>query len=68
MILGCLHFATDTTAFAQQRTFTDISGKFHVNGEFVELNGEIVVLQTTDGKQISVSLYKLSDADLLHRD
>lgn len=49
---------------AQQRTWKDTSGKFSVQAELVEVTDESVVLKRTDnGKQISVPLGRLSQAD-----
>ncbi len=45
------------------RTWTDDSGVFTVEAELVEIVGDRVRLQRTNGKVITVPLEKLSDAD-----
>lgn len=54
-----------TTAAAQGvvRTWSDASGKFRVEAQFVELADGKVRLQRTDGQVISVPLDRLSPAD-----
>lgn len=45
------------------RTWTDKSGKFSVQAEFVSLEDETVTLQNEAGKQIKIPLLKLQDKD-----
>jgi len=59
-LLTCL-FAISTLHAAEVRTWT--SGKFVTEAEFVAVNGDSVTLKKTDGKEITVVLSKLSDAD-----
>ena len=48
----------------EKRTWTDNTGKFRVEATFVHLDGENVVLQSvSDGKQMTLPLTRLSDAD-----
>ncbi len=55
---------TAGVALAETRTWSSASGKFTVEAEMVSVQGEKVVLRLTDGKELSVPLAKLSDADL----
>src|SRR5262245_59598954 len=48
---------------AEERTWTDASGKFSINAEFVRVDGDKVVLRRADGKEIKVPQARLSDAD-----
>jgi hypothetical protein len=48
---------------AQQRTWTDSSGKFSVEAEFVETKQDSVVLKKTSGKLITVPVARLSETD-----
>ncbi len=50
-------------ASAQERTWTDRSGKFSVDAEFVEVLEDKVVLRRADGKLIKVPLERLSTKD-----
>lgn len=46
------------------RTWTDRSGKFKIEAEFVRLDKEqVVIKRTKDGREVSVPLAKLSDVD-----
>ena len=45
------------------RTWTDSTGTRKVQARFIELDGENVVLQRQDGKQVRVPLERLSNAD-----
>jgi hypothetical protein len=45
------------------RTWTDSTGEYTVEADFVELKGEVVRLEKKDGRLIDVPLQKLSDAD-----
>src|SRR3954465_4052156 len=48
---------------AEERTWTDTTGKFKVAGEFVEVQDGKALLRRADGKEIKVPLKRLSDAD-----
>ena len=45
------------------RTWKDSTGQFSIQATFVRVNGDQVVLQGTDKKEISLPLAKLSEAD-----
>ena len=40
----------------EERTWTDVTGKFSVTAELVEVRGDKVVLRRQNGKQITVLL------------
>lgn len=48
---------------AELRTWTDKTGRFKIEAEFVEAQGETVFLERKDGGRIEVPLSRLSDAD-----
>lgn len=48
---------------AEMRTWRDSTGSFSREGEFVRLDGEVVVLRLKEGREIRVPLAKLSEAD-----
>lgn len=48
---------------ARKRTWSDSTGTFRVEAEFLELKGDTVHLRRTDGKDLEVPLDRLSDAD-----
>ena len=48
---------------AEQRTWTDSTGKHKKKGEFVKLDGQTVVLKSPKGKRVKIPLKKLSKAD-----
>jgi thiol-disulfide isomerase/thioredoxin len=50
-------------ALAAERTWTDKTGKFSVDAEFVKVEGDKAVLRSAAGKEITVPIDKLSDAD-----
>lgn len=50
-------------AEAEQRTWRDQTGKFSLEAEFVEIDGEQVKLRTDKGKEVMVPLEKLSQDD-----
>ncbi len=50
-------------AAAVGRTWTDDSGEYHVDGEFVSMAGGLVTLKTDDGRTVKIPLEKLSKAD-----
>lgn len=47
----------------QLRTWADKSGKFSVRAKFVELTNGELTLETPDGKQVTIPLDKLGEAD-----
>jgi thiol-disulfide isomerase/thioredoxin len=55
--------AAGPSAPAEERTWTDDTGKFQVTAELVEVRGNAVVLRSDDGKELSVPLSRLSEAD-----
>ena len=52
--------ATASVCQAQARKWTDVTGKFSVEAQFVELKDGQVRLRKTDGQEITVALEKLS--------
>jgi thiol-disulfide isomerase/thioredoxin len=50
-------------AVAENRTWTDATGKFSVSAELVGVQDGMATLHSTDGKELKVPLEKLSDAD-----
>jgi hypothetical protein len=48
---------------AEMREWTDKSGKFKINAEFVSLTGDVVRLRLADGKVVTIAQDKLSTAD-----
>ncbi len=53
---------------AEERTWQDATGKFKVAATFLKLDGESVVLKLANGKETTVPLAKLSDADRAYVD
>ena len=51
------------TQATELRTWSDQTGKFKIEAEFVESKGDTVVLLRQDGKRIEVLLNRLSAAD-----
>ena len=51
------------TSWGEERTWTDVTGKFSVTAELVEVRGDKVVLRRQNGKQITVPLAKLNAED-----
>ena len=47
----------------RKRTWTDVSGQFKIDAEFVEMQGNIVILKKDDGTNIRLPIDKLSDDD-----
>ena len=45
------------------RKWTDSTGTYHVEAAFAGQHGPTITLEKRDGKQINLSLYKLSEAD-----
>jgi thiol-disulfide isomerase/thioredoxin len=52
-----------SSAAAEERTWTDKTGKFTVSAELIKVEGGKATLKRTDGKQIQVPVEQLSDAD-----
>lgn len=48
---------------AEVRTWTDATGKFKREASFQRLDGDVVVLQTADGKELRIPLDRLATAD-----
>jgi hypothetical protein len=48
---------------SRARTWTDASGKFKVQARFVELRGDVVVLEKDDGATVEIALDRLSPPD-----
>ncbi len=55
--------AWESAATAQQRTWTDSSGKFSVEAALAEAKQESVVLKKSSGKLITVPVARLSETD-----
>jgi len=52
------------SALAQEtRKWSDVSGRFNVEGTLIRVDGGNVLLKATDGKQLTISLTRLSEAD-----
>lgn len=62
MVVAALLVASVAVA-AEVRTWRDSSGSFSRDGEFVRLDGDVVVLRLAGGREIRVPLAKLSEAD-----
>lgn len=60
--LGVL-FLSVAAAFGASRTWTDKSGKFSITAELVAVQRGNVVLRADDGRQLTVPVKQLSDAD-----
>jgi hypothetical protein len=45
------------------RTWTDVTGEFRIEAEFVRIRGDEVVLRRADKKEMTLPLAKLSPAD-----
>jgi hypothetical protein len=56
-------FGSLRSAFAETRTWTDASGKFKIEADFLEIVEGQVKLQRPDGKRMSLPLAKLSKDD-----
>lgn len=65
MMFGLLAAASAAVG-GETRTWTDKSASYSIQAEFVELNGDLVVLRRQDGKELRVPLEKLSPADQEH--
>jgi len=48
---------------AVARTWTDASGQYHVDGDFVSVESGVVTLKTADGKRVQIPFEKLSKGD-----
>lgn len=51
---------------AAERTWTDSTGKFQVEAEFIKVQDDAVLLRRTDGRTIRVPLNRLSEKDRQH--
>jgi thiol-disulfide isomerase/thioredoxin len=63
VVFGVAAILVVGAVWSAERTWTDASGKFSVTAEYVEVKGGKVLLRNADGKEISVPLKKLSEAD-----
>ena len=45
------------------RTWTDASGEFRVDGDFVSIEAGVATIKTDDGRTVAISVEKLSKAD-----
>ncbi len=54
---------TFQAAHAEVRTWSDQTGKFKIEAEFVEVKDNVAVLKRTDGSRVEVPVARLSDAD-----
>jgi thiol-disulfide isomerase/thioredoxin len=59
----CLLVLVVTGVWSAERTWTDESGKFSVTAEYVGVKSGMVLLRKANGKEVSVPLKKLSEAD-----
>jgi hypothetical protein len=50
-------------AQAEVRVWSDVTGKFKITAEFVELKDDVVRLRTADGKVVNIPMGKLSGDD-----
>ncbi len=48
---------------AELRTWTDVTGRFKVEAEFVETKGDVVALKRKDGTRLEIPLARLSEPD-----
>ena len=58
-----LHSTLVSTSRAETRTWTDSTGKFKIEADFLEIAEGQVKLQRPDGKRVSLPLAKLSKDD-----
>ena len=63
LLLAVTAFLCPLTSFAETRTWTDGSGNYQTEAEFVDFAEGMVRLKTTDGRVISIQLERLSVAD-----
>ncbi len=61
--LAIAAYFVSTANAADERTWTDITGKYKIKAELVDVDDDSVKLRQTDGKEISVPLKKLSGPD-----
>lgn len=59
----CVACLISTSAFAQDRTWSDKSGKYSVKAELIKVDNQQVSLKKTSGKVVQLSIDKLSDED-----
>jgi thiol-disulfide isomerase/thioredoxin len=67
-IVGCLLIlgAIQGMALAEMRTWSDSSGKFQVEADFVSSDDGKVVLKTAAGKEVTLPIKRLSKQDQVH--
>jgi hypothetical protein len=64
LVMGLLLGLAKTTVDAQEyRTWRDSTGRFSVEAALVERDGEMVILQSRDGRKINVPIERLSRQD-----
>lgn len=63
IVVGAVLFATASVVWAKPRTWSDDSGKFSITADLVAIQHGNVVLRTTDGRQLTVPVKKLSATD-----
>lgn len=63
LTLAIFTVCVTVTCFAAARTWTDRTGKYRVEAEFVRFEDSKVVLKTSDGRVVAVLANRLSDAD-----
>jgi hypothetical protein len=65
-LLGALCLCVCDARAEESRTWTDKSGKFSVEGEFVEITAGKARLKLKDGKVVTLPLAKLSENDRIY--
>ena len=65
-VLSLVWVASFSESFADFRLWTDASGNFQIQADFVDMAGENVRLKKSDGQLISVPLKALSVKDQEH--
>ncbi|QEG33346.1 redoxin family protein [Bythopirellula goksoeyrii] len=63
LVFGLAVILVVGACWAAERNWTDESGKFSITAEYVGVKGGKVLLRNADGKELSVPLKKLSEAD-----
>jgi hypothetical protein len=63
VLLSVLALMFADRCFAEMREWTDSTGKFKIQGEFVEIKENVLILRNATGKNARIPLDKLSDED-----
>lgn len=63
LLLAMATLVSPESVRAEVRTWTDATGKFKREASFQRLDGDVVVLQTADGKELRIPLDRLATAD-----